>query len=170
MNKRSRGFALDPQLLISLKHGTYHSIQSREFIQARRDESSHQSTRSRVSSPTSPSTLPLFSLTTPSCSLVYLEEEDGLLHFYYKDLSSSSVVEDLIIFPGDATFKIANKSNKVSVLKFNSSSARHFFWHQDQGLSEDEFEARGKRVNELIGGETEEGEAETTSGMEVEAA
>jgi len=107
---------------------------------------------------------------SPCYSIVYLEEEDGLLHFYYKDLSSSTVVEDLIIFPGDATFKIANKQNKVSVLKFNSSSARHFFWHQDQGLSAQEFEARGKRVNELIGGETEEGEQESTSGMEVETA
>ncbi|GAA5857508.1 hypothetical protein JCM5353_001843 [Sporobolomyces roseus] len=106
----------------------------------------------------------------PDRGIVYLEEEDGLLHFYYKDLSSSTVVEDLIIFPGDATFKIANKQNKVSVLKFNSSSARHFFWHQDQGLSEQEFEARGKRVNELIGGETEEGEQESTLGMEVETA
>ncbi|GAA5872230.1 hypothetical protein JCM1840_004102 [Sporobolomyces johnsonii] len=100
----------------------------------------------------------------PDRGLVYLQEEDGLLHFYYKDLSSQAVVEDLIIFPGDASLKVADKQHRVHVLKFNSSSARHFFWHQDQGLSEDEFEQRGRRVNELIGGEQDEQE-----GMDVEA-
>ncbi|GAA5915696.1 hypothetical protein JCM5296_003496 [Sporobolomyces johnsonii] len=99
----------------------------------------------------------------PDRGLVYLQEEDGLLHFYYKDLSSQAVVEDLIIFPGDASLKVADKQHRVHVLKFNSSSARHFFWHQDPGLSEDEFEQRGRRVNELIGGEQDE------QGMDVEA-
>ncbi|GAA5952543.1 hypothetical protein JCM3765_002201 [Sporobolomyces pararoseus] len=105
-------------------------------------------------------------VSNPDRGLVYLEEEDGLLHFYYKDLTTSSVLEDLIIFPGDASFQIANKAHRVSVLKFNSSSARHFFWHQDQNLSEQEFEERGKKVNELIGSEESAG----AEGMEVEAA
>ncbi|GAA5976109.1 hypothetical protein JCM5350_000316 [Sporobolomyces pararoseus] len=105
-------------------------------------------------------------VSNPDRGLVYLEEEDGLLHFYYKDLATSSVLEDLIIFPGDASFQIANKAHRVSVLKFNSSSARHFFWHQDQNLSEQDFEERGKKVNELIGSEDSTG----GEGMEVEAA
>lgn len=46
--------------------------------------------------------------------LIYLEEEDGLLHFFYKDLATSSVLEDLIIFPGDASFQIANKVSSCS--------------------------------------------------------
>ncbi|GAA5979346.1 hypothetical protein JCM21900_004846, partial [Sporobolomyces salmonicolor] len=102
----------------------------------------------------------------PDRGLVYLQEEDGLLHFYYKDLASQAIVEDLIIFPGDASLKVADRQHRVHVLKFNSSSARHFFWHQDQELSEDEFEQRGRSVNELIGGEQDEhGE----QGMDVEA-
>ncbi|GAA5907204.1 uncharacterized protein JCM6883_006177 [Sporobolomyces salmoneus] len=110
-------------------------------------------------------------VSNPDRGLIYLEEEDDLLHFRYKDLSSSSVLEDLIIFPGDAHFAVANKEHRVSVLKFNSSSARHFFWHQDQGLTEQDFEQRTKKVNELIGSEEAEATgAEEGSGMQVEEA
>ncbi|GAA5930477.1 uncharacterized protein JCM15063_004818 [Sporobolomyces koalae] len=105
----------------------------------------------------------------PDRGLIYLEEEDGLLHFYYKDLTTSQIVEDLIIFPGDASFKVAHKPSRVSVLKFNSSSARHFFWHQDANLSEQEFEERGKRVNELIGGDEDEHSGAGEGEMQVEA-
>ncbi|GEM11124.1 26S proteasome complex ubiquitin receptor, subunit Rpn13 [Rhodotorula toruloides] len=113
---------------------------------------------------------PYYALPLPCCcrdtgllSLVYLQNEDGLLHFYYKDLTSGVVAEDLIIFPGDATFVKA--TDRVHVLKFSSSSARHFFWHQDAELSTDEFERRGRQVNELIGADDVEGGA----AMEVEA-
>ncbi|GAA6009741.1 hypothetical protein JCM11491_001082 [Sporobolomyces phaffii] len=109
-------------------------------------------------------------VSNPDRGLIYLEEEDGLLHFYYKDLATSSILEDLIIFPGDASFQPANKAHRVSVLKFNSSSARHFFWHQDASLSEQEFEQRGRRVNELIGGDETDGDADADAGMQVEAA
>ncbi|POY75488.1 putative ADP-specific phosphofructokinase [Rhodotorula taiwanensis] len=84
--------------------------------------------------------------------LVYLQEEDGLLHFCYKNLETNQVDEDLIIFPGDASFANATP-DRVHVLRFNSSSARHFFWHQDPQLDQAEFEQRGRRVNELIGAE-----------------
>ncbi|GAA6005758.1 proteasome regulatory particle lid subunit RPN13 [Rhodotorula paludigena] len=87
----------------------------------------------------------------PGRGLVYLQEEDGLLHFYYKDLDANAIVDDLIIFPGDATFERA--TDRVHVLKFSSSSARHFFWHQDVDLAADEFARRGDRANELIGAE-----------------
>ena len=40
----------------------------------------------------------------PSDRLVLVEEEDGLLHFRYKDLEANAVTEDLILFPGDASF------------------------------------------------------------------
>ncbi|GAA5820007.1 hypothetical protein JCM10212_006154 [Sporobolomyces blumeae] len=103
----------------------------------------------------------------PDRGLVYLEEEDGLLHFYYKDLSTSSVVEDLIIFPGDASFKAAHRSSRVSVLKFNSSSARHFFWHQDVDLSDEAFDDRIDKVNQLIGGEPDD---DARGAMDVESA
>ncbi|GAA5875180.1 hypothetical protein JCM16303_005036 [Sporobolomyces ruberrimus] len=107
-------------------------------------------------------------VSNPDRGLITLEEEDGLLHFYYKDLATSSILEDLIIFQGDASFQPANKQHRVSVLKFNSSSARHFFWHQDRELSDEQFEERGKKVNELIGGE--ELTASASEGMQVEEA
>ncbi|ORY90947.1 proteasome complex subunit Rpn13 ubiquitin receptor-domain-containing protein [Leucosporidium creatinivorum] len=99
----------------------------------------------------------------PGRGLVSIEEEDGLLHFKYKDLEANAVVEDLILFPGDASFVKATE--RVHVLKFSSSSARSFFWHQDVDASHDD--ERARKVNELIGGQVEE---ESSSGaMDVEA-
>ncbi|GAA5845299.1 hypothetical protein JCM9279_004834 [Rhodotorula babjevae] len=100
----------------------------------------------------------------PGRGLVYLQEEDGLLHFYYKDLDSNSVVDDLIIFPGDATFDQATP-DRVHVLKFLSSSARHFYWAQKPDLSHDEFAHQRLRVNELIGADT----PDDSGAMDVEA-
>ncbi|SCV74785.1 BQ2448_7814 [Microbotryum intermedium] len=103
----------------------------------------------------------------PGRGLITIEEEDGLMHFYWKDLDANSIVEDLIIFPGDATFVKA--SERVHVLKFSSSSARSFFWHQDLDASHDQ--ERADKVNELIGAQIddEEGSNAATGGaMEVE--
>ncbi|GAA5877338.1 hypothetical protein JCM3774_001640 [Rhodotorula dairenensis] len=86
----------------------------------------------------------------PDRGLVYLQQEDdGLLHFCYKDLATGHLEDDLIIFPGDAEFHKVN--DRVHVLKFNSSSARHFYWHQDPDLDPEEFNRRGDAVNRLIG-------------------
>ncbi|GAA5939679.1 hypothetical protein JCM3775_002085 [Rhodotorula graminis] len=103
----------------------------------------------------------------PGRGLVYLQEEDGLLHFYYKDLESDSIVDDLIIFPGDATFDQATP-DRVHVLKFLSSSARHFYWAQKRDLSHDEFTSQRRRVNELIGAEPA-GDGDEHGAMDVEA-
>ncbi|GAA5983956.1 hypothetical protein JCM11641_001406 [Rhodosporidiobolus odoratus] len=102
--------------------------------------------------------------------LITLEEQDGLLHFLFRTFNSSSssssgeIEDDLIIFPGDATFlpvptstaPASSSSNRIHVLKFNSSSARHFYWHQDVDLDSQEYQRRGARVNELIGATAEE--------------
>ncbi|KAK4056452.1 hypothetical protein OIO90_002595 [Microbotryomycetes sp. JL221] len=89
---------------------------------------------------------------SPGRGLITIENEDGLLHFRYKDLEAGAVTEDLILFEGDASFIKA--SERVHCLKFSSSSARSFYWHQDVDSSNDEANAR--RVNELIGGTVEE--------------
>ncbi|GAA5830161.1 hypothetical protein JCM11251_006901 [Rhodosporidiobolus azoricus] len=107
----------------------------------------------------------------PDRGLITIEEQDGLLHFLYTSLASPArpVLDDLIIFPGDASFLSVPSSSpaygRAHCLKFNSSSARHFYWSQDVDLSTEEYEARGRRVNELIGGEEEESSA---GAMEVE--
>ncbi|KAI0354996.1 adhesion regulating molecule [Trametes cingulata] len=66
--------------------------------------------------------------------------EDGLLHFIWKNRSTNEIDEDLILFPGDATFAKVEQSawGRTYVLKFSSSNQRHFFWMQDADPSRDE--------------------------------
>jgi len=79
--------------------------------------------------------------------------EDGLTHFGWKAIGSGTETIDpidLIIFSGDAQFnRVAQSpSGRVYVLRFSSSSARHFFWFQDVASDQDEIRAR--HVNQLI--------------------
>ncbi|KAI0648040.1 proteasome complex subunit Rpn13 ubiquitin receptor-domain-containing protein [Trametes meyenii] len=66
--------------------------------------------------------------------------EDGLLHFIWKNRTTNYFDEDLILFPGDATFAKVEQSawGRTYVLKFSSSNQRHFFWMQDANSSRDE--------------------------------
>lgn len=62
-------------------------------------------------------------------------------------------VQDLILFPGDATFTKCNSAgggdaSRVYVLKFTSSSARHFYWLQDVSFDNDN--RLTSRLNALI--------------------
>ena len=66
---------------------------------------------------------------------------------------TSVALQDLILFPGDATFTKCTSAGggdaaRVYVLKFTSSSARHFYWMQDVSTENDDRLAR--RVNALI--------------------
>ncbi|GJF00269.1 adhesion regulating molecule [Phanerochaete sordida] len=65
--------------------------------------------------------------------------DDGLLHFIWKNRGSNNVEEDLILFPGDASFVKVSQSawGRTYVLKFSSSDQRHFFWMQDADSSRD---------------------------------
>lgn len=67
---------------------------------------------------------------------------------------------DLILFPGDASFKKA--AERVYCLKFSSSSTREFFWFQD--VETDKDVERAAEVSRLIGSPDED---EPT--MEIEA-
>ncbi|KAL4250640.1 Proteasomal ubiquitin receptor Rpn13/ADRM1 [Abortiporus biennis] len=66
--------------------------------------------------------------------------EDGLLHFIWKNRVTNENEEDLILFPGDASFiKVPQSAwGRTFVLKFSSSNQRHFFWMQDADSSRDE--------------------------------
>ncbi|THX58386.1 hypothetical protein D6D06_02984 [Aureobasidium pullulans] len=98
---------------------------------------------------------------------VYLYEEDELVHFCWRARSAppTSPELDLIMFPGDATFTpyTGNTSSadtksptngRIYMLKFSSSSQRHFFWLQSksQHPSGDAswFSSRDKRYGEII--------------------
>ncbi|KAG9664481.1 hypothetical protein KCU95_g19260, partial [Aureobasidium melanogenum] len=98
---------------------------------------------------------------------LYLYEEDELVHFCWRPRSAppTSPELDLIMFPGDATFTpyTGNTSSsdtksptngRIYMLKFSSSSQRHFFWLQSksQHPSGDAswFSSRDKRYGEII--------------------
>ncbi|KAF9131298.1 hypothetical protein BGX30_013149 [Mortierella sp. GBA39] len=72
--------------------------------------------------------------------LVYMEEEDGLLHFFWKNRTTSSVEDDLILFPGDAELLKVDEctTGRVLVLKFKSSSQKLFFWLQESNSDRDQ--------------------------------
>ncbi|XP_076437768.1 proteasomal ubiquitin receptor ADRM1-B-like [Babylonia areolata] len=65
---------------------------------------------------------------------VYVHQsDDALMHFCWKDRSSGTVEEDLIIFPDDVEFRHVPQctTGRVYVLKFKSSQRRLFFWMQE---------------------------------------
>ncbi|KAE9404004.1 adhesion regulating molecule [Gymnopus androsaceus JB14] len=74
----------------------------------------------------------------PTKGAIILKKEDDLLHFIWKNRSTGDIEEDLILFPGDATFSKIPSAGRVYVLKFSSSAQRHFFWLQDASSARDE--------------------------------
>jgi hypothetical protein len=83
--------------------------------------------------------------------LLYLDQQDdGLLHLYWKDRKTSATEDDLIIFPDEAELvPIPNK--RVFVLKFKSSSQRLFYWIQE--VSADKDEETMKKFNKIMNGD-----------------
>ncbi|KAG0241295.1 adhesion regulating molecule 1 [Mortierella sp. GBA43] len=79
-----------------------------------------------------------------------MEDEDGLMHFYWKNRTSNSTEDDLILFPGDAEFKLVPEctTGRVVVLSFKSSAQKHFFWLQDASTAKDQTVLQ--QVNALI--------------------
>ncbi|KAG0307465.1 hypothetical protein BGZ97_000379 [Linnemannia gamsii] len=87
--------------------------------------------------------------------LVYMEEEDGLLHFFWRNRTTNAVEDDLILFPGDAELLKVDEctTGRVLVLKFKSSSQKLFFWLQESNPDRDQIVLQ--QANTLInqGGE-----------------
>ncbi|KAG0693090.1 adhesion regulating molecule [Suillus ampliporus] len=77
---------------------------------------------------------------SPTKGAIVLTNEDGLIHFMWKDRTTGEVGEDLILFPGDAKFEKVPQSSwgRTYVLKFESSDQKHFFWLQDSSTRRDE--------------------------------
>lgn len=83
--------------------------------------------------------------------LVYVyQSDDSLMHFCWKDRTSGSVEDDLIIFPDDIEFKHVKQctTGRVFVLKFKSSTRKFFFWMQEPKSDKDEDHC--KKVNEFL--------------------
>lgn len=80
-----------------------------------------------------------------------------LLHFCWRRRSATQpqAEDDLIIFPQDVTFTpyTACTTGRVFVLKFTSSSQRHFFWLQSKSESDSNpghWSSRDRRWGETI--------------------
>jgi len=84
--------------------------------------------------------------------LVYIyQSEDGLTHFCWKDRTSGTVEDDLIIFPEDAEFLRVTQCKeeaRVFLLKFKASSRKLFYWMQEPKADGDG--ERVTKVNEAI--------------------
>ncbi|XP_052225982.1 proteasomal ubiquitin receptor ADRM1-like isoform X1 [Dreissena polymorpha] len=83
--------------------------------------------------------------------LVYVHQsDDSLMHFCWKDRTTGSVEDDLIIFPDDIEFKHVKQctTGRVFVLKFKSSTRKFFFWMQEPKSDKDE--EYSKKVNEYL--------------------
>lgn len=60
------------------------------------------------------------------------QSDDALMHFCWKERSSATAEEDLIIFPDDCEYKRVSQctTGRVYVLRFKSNNRRIFFWMQ----------------------------------------
>jgi len=83
--------------------------------------------------------------------MVYVyQSDDGLMHFCWKDRTSGSVEEDLIIFPDDCEYRAIPQctDGRAFVLKFKSTARRLFFWMQESSTAKDEEYVR--KINDLL--------------------
>ncbi|KAI0322036.1 proteasome complex subunit Rpn13 ubiquitin receptor-domain-containing protein [Amylostereum chailletii] len=76
----------------------------------------------------------------PEKGALLIDREDDFLHLLWKDRQTHETIEDLILFPTDATFTRVEEAGdgRVYALKFSSSDQRHFFWMQDASDERDE--------------------------------
>merc|ERR1711981_1107689 len=76
--------------------------------------------------------------------------DDQLMHFKWKDRTTSTVEDDLIIFPDDVEFKKVSQctTGRVFILKFKNSTRKLFFWMQEP--KDDKDEEFCKKVNDYL--------------------
>eukprot|EP00128_Syssomonas_multiformis_P013285 Colp12_sorted_trinity150504_noHs@14354 len=82
--------------------------------------------------------------------LIYIHQgEDSLVHFCWKDRTTGTVEDDLIIFPDEVEFKkLASNYGRVFLLEFKTSKRKMFFWPQD--LKTDKDDEHVRLVNDTL--------------------
>jgi len=77
-------------------------------------------------------------------------QDDGLVHFLWKDRTTGQVESDLTIFPGEATWKRVKQctTGRVYILEFKGQDRRLFFWMQEP--SEEKDEEYTSKVNQYL--------------------
>lgn len=103
----------------------------------------------------------------PTPGYLYLYSEDDLLHFCWRPRSAPSTDPelDLLMIPGDGSFQPLVKNpgaetvespttGRIFVLRFQSSSQKHFFWMQSKtqasGGKLNEFGERDQRLGQIV--------------------
>jgi len=78
------------------------------------------------------------------------QADDSLMHFCWKDRTTGTVEEDLIVFPDDCEYKKVTQctTGRVFVLKFKSSNRKLFFWMQEPKTDKDEENVR--KINDIL--------------------
>ncbi|WWC73527.1 uncharacterized protein I206_107499 [Kwoniella pini CBS 10737] len=69
----------------------------------------------------------------PEKGTLELRSEDGeYTHFTWKNRVTGQVEDELLVFPGEATFEKVDQdpSGRTHILKFSSSDQKYFFWIQ----------------------------------------
>lgn len=76
----------------------------------------------------------------PRKGLVQVTVEESILHFKWKDRTTNTLEDDLMIFPEEATFKRIDKvkDGRVFVLEFTGGGREMFFWLQEPKTDRDE--------------------------------
>eukprot|EP00092_Neocalanus_flemingeri_P001767 GFUD01001885.1.p1 GENE.GFUD01001885.1~~GFUD01001885.1.p1 ORF type:complete len:393 (-),score=182.01 GFUD01001885.1:175-1353(-) len=97
--------------------------------------------------------------------LSVLQSDDQLMHLQWKDRTTGTVEDDLIIFPDDVEFKAvpACTTGRAFVLKFKTSNKRMFFWMQEPKADKDE--ELCKKVNDNLNNPPAPGSARSGAGL-----
>jgi hypothetical protein len=72
--------------------------------------------------------------------LIQITVEENILHFKWKERTANRAEDDLLLFPGDATFKKVEKvkDGRVYMLEFTNGDRQMFFWMQEPKIDKDE--------------------------------
>jgi len=92
---------------------------------------------------------------------------DGLIQFSWRDKTTGTVAEELILFPDDAVFRKVKESNgRVYLLEFKNSNRKLFYWMQDKSDEKDQENCQliNKYINNPNSGNTQGGGTEGKSG------
>ncbi|KAI9633084.1 proteasome complex subunit Rpn13 ubiquitin receptor-domain-containing protein [Dioszegia hungarica] len=75
----------------------------------------------------------------PEKGSIEMKFEDDLMHLWWKSKSTGSIEDELIVFPGEATFEQVKQdpTGRTHILKFSSSDQNYFFWFQRANKSTD---------------------------------